>query len=114
MNKKVREKLIEIAKNRDIIFYSDLNIACHLGINLEGDAGGKEIGKILGDISEYELKNKRPPISVLVGLKNTKPFTPSDGFFNLMDELKIRKPKEKNEFLKIRLMNLCYDYWSKH
>jgi len=119
INERVRNKLIEIAKKqgkyeKGVITYSELNIDCNLGINFEGDAGGKEIGKILGDISEYELDNERPPLSVLVGLKYKKPFTPSDGFFNLMDKLKIREYKETNDQLKIRLMNWCYNYWAKH
>ena len=111
INEKVRKNLIEVAKKKGVIYYSDLNNECQLGINFEGDAGGREIGEILGNISEYELKNDRPPISVLVGLKYKKPFIPSDGFFKLMDKLDIREQKETDDQMRNRLMNWCYEYW---
>ena len=119
MNEKVRLKLIEVAKKqckykKGVITYSELNDVCNLGIKFEGDAGGSEIGNILGEISKNELEQKRPPISVLVGLKNVKPFTPSNGFFEYMDKLKIRNKNETDEQMLIRLMNWSYNYWSKH
>lgn len=116
VNERVRKKLIEIAKAKGKIYYSELNVSCELGINFEGDAGGKEIGKILGDISKDEFSHGRPPISVLVGLKTKPVFTPSDGFFDLIDDEigNIRKPNETNDQLRNRLMNWAYDYWEKN
>jgi hypothetical protein len=71
---------------------------------------------MLGEVSKHELDGKpqKPPISVLVVLKNKHPIMPSYGFFTYMDKLGIRNPKETDEQMRNRLMTWCYDYWAKH
>src|SRR3989344_1712262 len=113
VNDIVRKKLVEIAKTKRIIFYEDLVNECNLSLNLENINDRNQLSSILGEISKNELDSKpqRPPISVLVVLKNSKEIMPSYGFFSYMDELHIRKPKETDKEMRNRLMNWCYDYW---
>ena len=119
VNEKVCKKLIEVAKKQGkykdgIITYSDLNIDCNLGIAFEGDAGGKEIGEILGDISKREYKNNRPLLSVVVVLKGAHPPITASGFFELWEELGLRKKGESREIFFAKELARVHDYWSKH
>jgi len=124
MNEQVYKKLIEVAKKKykaptgkkGIIYYEDLVIECGLSLNLGNIDDRNKLSNILGEVSKHELDSnpQRPPISVLVVLKNSKEIMPSYGFFSYMDELHIRKPKETDKEMRNRLMNWCYDYWSKH
>lgn len=124
MNERVYKKLIEVAKKRyktpdgkvGIIYYEDLVIECGFVLNLNNIDDRNKLSHILGEISKHELDNKpqRPPLSVLVVLKNKYPIMPSYGFFNYMDELGVRKPKETDEQIRNRLMNWCYRYWSEN
>lgn len=116
-NKNIYDLLVSLAKNKKIITYEDLVITYRLDINLELIDDRNKLSHILGEISKQELDSKpqRPPISVLVVLKNklkNHNIMPSYGFFNYMDKLGIRKPKESDEELRNRLMNWCYNYWS--
>ena len=124
VNEKVRKKLIEVAKKRyetpdgriGIIYYGDLVTECNLDLNLNYVYDRNKLSDILGEISKHELDNapQRPPISVLVVLKGKSPIMPSYGFFNYMDELRVRTPSETDEQMRNRLMNWCYEYWSAH
>ncbi|HIJ98158.1 TPA: hypothetical protein H1009_03655 [archaeon] len=123
IDKKVREKLVEVAKKlyktpdgrRGIIYYADLVVECKLDLDLHNIGDRNRLSDILGEISKHELDSTppMPPISVLVVLKDIRPIMPAYGFFNYMDELRVRKPKETDEQMRNRLMNWCYDYWSK-
>lgn len=124
INEKVYRKLIEVAKKKyktpdgkiGIIYYEDLSIGCGLGLNLENIDDRNKLSHILGEISKYELEQEpsKPPISVLVVLKNQSPIMPSYGFFNLMDKLGVRNSKETDEKLRNRLMNWSYEYWKEN
>ena len=122
VNSVAYEKLKEVAKKRyktpdgkiGVIYYEDLVIECRIHLNLDNIDDRNKLSRILGEISKDELEHKRPPISVLVVLKNKSPIMPSYGFFNFMDELGVRKSGETDEQLRNRLMNDCYNYWSKH
>ena len=61
----VRRFLEELAAERKTITYRDLGIK--FGIPFEG----KAIGKVLGDISEGEVRHTRPPLSSIVVLHDT-------------------------------------------
>ncbi len=110
MNKDIYKKLIEVSKKKIVIYYEDLVSECGLLLNLGKIDDRNKLSEMLGEISKFELAEKRPPISVLVVLKGT--VSPSYGFFNFMDELKVRKPEETDEELRNRLMNWSYEYWS--
>jgi len=110
MNKAIYNKLKEVAKKKTVICYEDLVSECGLLLNLGKIDDRNKLSEMLGEISKYELAEERPPISVLVVLKGT--VTPSYGFFNFMDELKIRNPEETDEQMRNRLMSWSYEHWS--
>ena len=81
----LRQRLIEKAKSRETEYYSDI---------MNGRA---LIGKLLGAISEYELRRGRPPLSAIVIRKDTK--MPGRGFFtvpSLRDEI-VTMTKEEGQ-----------------
>jgi len=112
VNERVYDKLKEVAKRGTIpITYTELNDECNLGIKFEGDAGRKEIGIILGDISKREFQNNRPLISAVVVSKNSHPPKPSDGFYNLARELGLLKRGEKEEIFYSKELTKVFEYW---
>ncbi len=89
--------LIHAAKNKTIVSYSD--VAKIMGLPPTGNYTGKEIGILLGEISEEEVNNKRPMLTALAVSKNA-PY-PSEGFFVLAKQLGIFKgegEKEEKQF----------------
>ena len=75
-------KLISTAQHRGIVYYTE--IARILGIEQLGQHMGREVGQVLGEISEDEHRLGRPMLSaVAVSSKGS----PSEGFFNLAERL---------------------------
>lgn len=62
---RARPILIEVARQKKLIYYSDLMYRL-------GGPGRGYIGAVLDEISETELQAKRPKLSALVIRKNTK------------------------------------------
>ena len=86
MNENVRQKLIELARKERTIGYQELSDACRLNLDMrESEFDRAEIGRILGEISRFEHKHKRPLISSLVIGKGDH--YQGDGFFKLAEEL---------------------------
>lgn len=114
MNEIVRKKLIELARQRgeQTITYQELSDQCNLGLVMrDSEFARAEIGRILGAISEYENKNKRPLLSSLVLSKGSA--YEGDGFFKLCEELGFgpwRKLQKDVTFPSIQ-MRRCYDFW---
>lgn len=97
----LRQKLIEKAKSRETEYYGDI---------MNGRA---IIGKLLGAISEYELRRGRPPLSAIVIRKDTK--MPGKGFFtipSLQDEIRALSTEEGNVFWEDK-KNEVFECWSK-
>jgi len=71
----------------------------------------KEIGAILGEISEFEHNNGRPLLSAVVLSKSGEE---GDGFFKLCEELGItsdwRRLKKDDVFVATEI-NKCHDFW---
>ncbi|MDD3662731.1 MAG: hypothetical protein PHT84_02600 [Candidatus Pacebacteria bacterium] len=112
MNNNVRLYLIELARKRQgFIYYQELSDNCNLGFNFrESPYDRKEIGRILGEISEFEHNHDRPLLSALVLSKNLEE---GDGFYKLCEELgfgSYRKLKGDPAFPSIQ-MNRCYEFW---
>ena len=87
INKIVRKYLIEIARDRtnQIVTYQVLADDCDLDLDMSIPHHRKEIGAILGDISIYEHKCKRPLLSSLVVRVGDN--YEGDGFYKLGEEL---------------------------
>ena len=78
----VYSELITAARYRGSITYQE--IAQLIGLPLQGSHMGREIGQILGEISEDELSNGRPMLSAIaVNVEGL----PGPGFFSLAKEL---------------------------
>jgi hypothetical protein len=116
MNKEVRSALIEVARNRikNYIHYQELSDKCDLRLNMRDNPHDRlEIGRILGEISEFEYDNGRPLLSALV---ITKGGEEGDGFFKLCESLGMgswNRLKRDPAFAASH-MNKCYDFWLKN
>ena len=115
MNEIVRNKLIEVSKNKTIIGYQELCDACNLKLNMrENPSDRTEIGRILGKISVYEFENDRPLLSAVVLSKNMEE---GDGFYKLCEMLGITKNwrKLKDDIVfSAQEINKCHEYWTQH
>jgi hypothetical protein len=74
MREDIRGRLIEVARHRGLIAYGEL-------MRDFGIARGRQIGEILGEISEYEHDHSRPFLSAIVVNKGT--LRPSGGFWGV-------------------------------
>jgi hypothetical protein len=78
----VYAELIAAAKYRGTVTYQE--IAQIMGLPLSGNHMSREVGWILGEISEYELENGRPMLSAIAVGVNGKP---GQGFFEWAKKL---------------------------
>lgn len=75
-------ELITAARYRGVVTYQA--IAQIMGLPLKGNHMSREIGLMLGEISEAELDQKRPMLSALaVGVAGV----PGEGFFSLAQQV---------------------------
>jgi len=112
INEKVYKKLKDVASKKETISYSQLAIEMDFPYSTIDERN--TFHHLLGDISIYEVKHKRPMLSVLVHHKGDIERTPGKGFFNLADELNQRKEGETDLQLKSRMIKECWNYWSKN
>ena len=112
MNNTVRNKLIEVSKNKSIIGYQELCDACNLNLNMrENPSDRTEIGRILGEISIYEFENNRPLLSAVVLSKSGEE---GDGFYKLCQDLGFTKNWKKlkdDGIFSVLEIKKCHDYW---
>lgn len=78
----VHSELVTAARYRGTVTY--MEVARILGIHQPGGHMGRELGQILGEISEDEVARDRPMLSALA-VSTTR--VPSDGFFVLAQQL---------------------------
>lgn len=94
----IYKELITAARYRGTITYQE--IAKIMGLPLEGNHMGREVGYILGEISEDEVCQDRPILSaVAIGTSGH----PGEGFYGLAKDLgKISEdsPAQRNNFWK--------------
>jgi len=112
MKQIIRQKLIELAKAMKTIAYSDL--AAQLEISYDNIDERNQFHALLGEVSEDEIKAGRPMLSVLVHHKNDVLRRPGKGFFDLASLQGQILPGEKDLDFQFRMMNKCFDYWSKN
>ncbi len=111
MVQRVYDVLQTRAQNRDIIFYSELNNICELGLDFNIDADRRELGERLGKISRFEYSNKHPLLSVVAVHKET--LRPADPFFDLARKLGVMRADESQEEFFIRCLTETYNYWGR-
>ena len=78
--------MIDIARNKGSINYQELSNVCSLGLVMnDSEYVRAEIGRILGEISEFEHKAQRPLLSALVITKWKG--EQGDGFYKLCEKM---------------------------
>lgn len=101
----VYNEMITAAKYRGIVTYQE--VAQIMGLPLQGNKMGKEVGWILGEISDDEVGHGRPMLSaIVVNVKGQ----PGPGFFALARQLgKLQDDNEQAFWEKER--QLVYETW---
>jgi hypothetical protein len=103
----VRNLLLEASRSRGTV--SSFEVARVLNLSPTGNQTGREEGLVLGDISEDEVKARRPMLSALFVKQNG---TPGFGFFEWAWELgKFRLGDDEHDFLE-RTKEEIYQYWA--
>ena len=102
----VLAELIRAAQYRGLTTYQD--IALLMGLPQSGSHMGKEVGLILGEISEDEVRAGRPMLSsVAVGVNGKA----GSGFFGLARELgRLDQNNDESDFWKEELL-AAYSAW---
>jgi hypothetical protein len=106
----VYAKLITAAQKGQLVYYED--VASLLGINQPGHHMAREVGQVLGEISEDECRMGRPMLSaVAVGSRGF----PGEGFFSLatrFGKFKGTTPQEERAFWQSE-SDLVYREWQR-
>ena len=102
----VLAELVRAAQYRGLTTYQD--IALLMGLPQSGSHMGKEVGLILGEISEDEVRAGRPMLSsVAVGVNGKA----GSGFFGLARELgRLDQNNDESDFWKEELL-AAYKAW---
>ena len=104
------ERLVEAARARDLLTYTD--VGKPLGLNFESPADRNVIAKLLGEISRYEVSQGRPMLSSIVWHKDLS--GPGMGLRGLGVELGLVRGDEDDLAFATRQLNATYDFWAAH
>ena len=108
--KRIRERLIEKAKARELIEYGEF-INGHYGV-ARGQGAPWQIGTVLGEICKNERSQGRPLLCAICVLKSTG--MPSKGFWKGPTYEQARKRGVSKQDFWESEVNEVYDYWQKH
>lgn len=100
--------MIQAARNRGTVTYQEL--ALLVGLPLSGNYMSNSLGRVLGNISENEVKNDRPMLSALCVTISGKP---GSGFFPYARELGLLNsddPEVEEDFWENQKRQ-CYEIW---
>lgn len=113
MNTKVREYLIDIARQKEkFAYYSDIVKDCGLDIDLKSEYGRANFTKLLSDISEFEDSNRRPLLSSMAIYKDANRNDHGDGFYIVAEKLKKGKFKKlKDDLYGFTEAGECRKFW---
>jgi hypothetical protein len=79
---RVYSRLISAAEKREFVYYEE--VAAILGIREPGHHMAREVGQVLGEISEDEVRLQRPMLSSVAVASRGEP---GEGFFKLAKRL---------------------------
>jgi len=108
----IRQKLIEMAKDRKLINYGYF-IRGGYGVG-RGQGNPGQIGTVLGDICEYENSMGHPLLSAICVLKSTG--MPSSGFWDLQfipQSIRNGSAEQKRRFWEAE-RDKVFNYWQRH
>lgn len=104
--KSLYERLITAAKNQGTVSYKEIGEI--LGIRTRGNHFSREVGWILGEISEDEVSNGRPMLSAIaVGVTGL----PGEGFITLARYLDLLPDGEDQQQFWKKQCQAVYDCW---
>jgi hypothetical protein len=106
----IYSELIKAAQHHGVVTYQEL--ADLVGLPLQGNFMGKELGHYTGEISREEMEHGRPMLSAIVVGASGKP---GGGFFGLAKEsgrLTSDDPAEQNTFWEAE-KKAVYETWKK-
>jgi hypothetical protein len=110
----IREKLIDVARSRNLISYDDLNIELGLGLDFEMPPDRDLIGRWLDAISKHEVEAGRHMLSAVVGHKEgTHVVDPGKGFYGCARALGVHTGGDDLVFWATEVKWL-HEYWSSH
>lgn len=109
VNEEIYSKLKEIAKRQETINYSQFASDCNIPYTSVEERN--QFHHLLGEISEFEISNGRPMLSVLIHHKGDIERTPGKGFFELADKLVQRNQGETDKQMKYRIIKECWKFW---
>jgi len=112
MSKRIRNKLIELARLKTTWTYSQLNEQLEFGLDLDLKDHREMIFDWLGDVSLPEHEKGRPLLSVLVSKKNGRREA-NDGFYQLCEGIYGKKweAMKEDENWEIEMKNACFRFW---
>ncbi len=115
MHKAIYEKLKEVARDKKLIAYSELNEALKLGLDFDRPEDRGKIGEWLDEILEHEIESGRPMLSaVVVREEEDRSYgAPGEGFYQLARERDIFRGDNKYIFW-VSELSRVYNYWSSH
>lgn len=113
MIKDIRNKLIELARQKTTWTYSQLNEQLMLGLNFDNGHDRDVIGEWLGEVSIHEFNNQRPLLSALITHKNGMR-EQGDGFYKLCEDLYGKKWQDlkANKKWENQMIAECYEFWT--
>lgn len=115
MNEKVRNYLIEAARNKDkFVYYSDVVKDCDLEFDINTEYGRKQLSDVLGEVSIFENNQKpaRPLLSALAIYKDKDKNDHGDGFYRIAEKLGKGKLKSlKDDLYGFTEAKRCREYW---
>lgn len=107
MNKKIYNKLIEVAKKNTVIYENDLAGAA--GMNLSLPHERRELDRQLDEINMYEREQGHPVLSAVVVQKESH--MPGRHFFEFSRDTGLLKTEDEDEFY-IREQRRVYVFWA--
>lgn len=118
MNSKVRQYLIEAARQKDkFLYYSDVVKDCGLDIDTSTEYGRQRLSEVLGQVSEYE-NNQQPPRPLLSSLaiyKDKNKNDHGDGFYRIAEQLGRGSFKKlKDDLFAFSEAEECRKFWQQN
>lgn len=112
MSKRIRNRLIEIARLRATTTYSQISEQLEFGLDLELKDHREMIFDWLNDVSLDEHKKGRPLLGVLVSKKNGRREA-NDGFYRMCEELYGKKweTMKDDEGWEEEQKAACHEFW---
>jgi hypothetical protein len=114
MNQILYEKLVQLAKNEELTFYS--KIAPLLNLSMDNEDDRDKIAQLLGEIAKNENQQNRPMLTALVIHKGNDN-NPGEGFFSIAKELNLydgsRDQLDRVTFW-VNQVRKVYNYWQQH